>query len=111
MGVSADVGTYTYVHDTPVMRVDPRGLDDRVKPEAACELIKKGYNPPNDSCGCQKNVVIDLCSCYTKYPWFWQAKQLSVCVEKAYLTKTQCEGQDCSSACRGTLPAGGLMAP
>jgi RHS repeat-associated protein len=104
-GVAPDVGTYSYAHNAPTMRSDPRGLDDRIKPEDACKLLEQGYNPPNDGCGCQKNVVTDLCSCYTRYPWPWQIKSLSVCVVTAYLTKTSCAG-DCT-ACNA--PFGGPL--
>jgi RHS repeat-associated protein len=102
LGLSAGMGTYTYVGDNPEMRFDVLGLDDKIKPEQACKLVEKGYKPDDDSCGCQKDVVNNLCSCWTKYSWFYQIGQLAVCTEKAYLTKSKCV-QDCSStACNRT---------
>jgi len=104
IGVSAGAGTYTYVHDGPISKFDFLGLDDKITGEKACKLVDSGYNPDNDPCGCQKDVVNSLCGCWRKYGAALQFGQLAVCTEKAYFTKSKCI-QDCSlSSCNRQPP-------
>ncbi len=101
MGLPAGLGTYTYVGNVPIAKIDFLGLDVGIEPKDACKLVEKGYNPNNDPCSCQKNVVNDLCSCWSKYSAFYQIGQLSVCTQKAYFDKSRCI-QNCSlNACKG----------
>jgi RHS repeat-associated protein len=96
----AGPNTYGYVNGNPLMLVDSLGRkEESPARDKACKLIDKGYNPDNDACGCQKDVVNDLCECWKKYGYFFQIGQLGACEQKAYFKKGKC-AQDCDgSAC------------
>jgi len=78
LGALPGAGTYTYVGDSPVMKWDFLGLDSRIDGKEACKMVKAGYDPKDDPCSCQKNVVNDLCTCWTKYNWWFQVTQLGI---------------------------------
>jgi RHS repeat-associated protein len=102
IGLSAGLGTYTYVGNSPIVRFDLLGLQELdISPKQACKLVAQGYNPDSDPCRCQKDVVKDLCECWTKYSSILQIGQLGTCRQQAYFKKGRC-AQECASACSGS---------
>jgi len=90
------VNSYAYVNDSPLNRTDKFGMEGSAadKGEKACKLIEKGYNPPNDDCGCQKGIVNDECNCYQKYLGSWRTPiaiyELGKCIIEAGLKHDKC---------------------
>ncbi len=109
LGLSAGLGTYIYVDNTPIAKIDLLGLASGPDPKDACKLMKNGNIPDNDPCGCQRDVINDLCGCWTKYSAFYQVAHLSLCTQNAYLKKSRCV-QNCSlmgcSGSGGATPKG-----
>jgi RHS repeat-associated protein len=88
VGLLAGINTYAYVGNSPLSLIDRFGLAP-----SPCDLMKKAPNGKDDPCGCQKDVLADLCSCYKEHPFAFLPGR-GVCVEKAYLKKSRCL-QDC----------------
>lgn len=103
IGIAGDVSTYAYVGSKPYLHTDSLGMISDAG-EKACKLIEEHYNPPNDDCKCQKNIIVDECNCFKAYQKSWKTPiavyELEGCILKAERAKADCMLKAAGTCCR-----------